>query len=157
MELIRNGDVAAVGELLRSVTFVGEGLGCYSNFDVRDDAVEWPEERRRTFYDVAHNSAGFVDPDEPEWDEARQAELELEVKGGQSYSFKIDGFDIDVTWYWDGDGVLAYAIWEGPELVRTLLNSDCKKSNYWFDEYGGVDLVAGFSAAKALEPATTAA
>lgn len=110
----------ALGEALRALTFPGEGFGCYSNFETRVDTDEWATESRRAFYaDYVHNEDA--------------GDLEDAVQAGRSFSSSSDGYRIECCWFWDGDGILCYAVYAGPVLVRALENWDCKKNYVWQD------------------------
>lgn len=124
--ILRTADPCAVGEILRDLTFVGEGYGCYTNFDVREDAVEWSTERRRDYW----QALGYdEDPDE-EWGMiASEA-----AANGRGFTYELDGYRIDVCWEWDGDGTLTFVVWRDGEILRCLYNGDCKKSNRWVDD-----------------------
>jgi hypothetical protein len=111
-------DVA--GELLRELTFVGEGYGCYSTFEVRDGAVQWGEESRRKFW---------LQLEDPNDDEASERALEL-AGWGEGYTYTLGPVVVNVCWYWDGDGCLAFQV-RGPDFERVVENTDCKKSYGW--------------------------
>jgi hypothetical protein len=121
--LIRYGDPNALGELLREAGFIGEGLGCYYNFDVRADAKEWDSAERQNFY----TQIGWIDPTDPdEWNDWEEV-----VNKSHGYSFSFENVKVEMAWYWDGDGVLAYRVWRDKELLRSIINSDCKKPYRW--------------------------
>jgi hypothetical protein len=124
--ILRTADPCAVGEILRDLTFVGEGYGCYSTFEVREDAREWTREQRRDYW-VAF---GYDEKGEEVWDWTADEAADL----GQGYTYELDGYRIDVCWYWDGDGTLTFVVWRGGEILRSLYNGDCKKSNRWVDD-----------------------
>lgn len=111
-------DPVTLGELLRELTFIGDGYGCYSTFDVRPDARELPHHVARWFFDEGD--------DEAEWDH-------LEDEDYSGYVFEQDGLTIEVFWYWDGDGTLAYRISNAEGALRIIENNDCKKSSRWSD------------------------
>lgn len=108
--------VDTCGEVLRAFTFVGEGFGCYRNFDVRPDAAHIDEDKQAAFWRLL----GYEDPDEC-------ADM------GDAYSFRALGLEIEVYWYWDGDGTLAYLIGDSQPL-RCVVNTDCKKDYGWREE-----------------------
>lgn len=120
----------ALGEILRAWAFVGKGYGCYSNFDVRPDAVPaevTPREfallwgREYEGDDTSPNSWGYCD-----------VEAMKEIRWFKHPS------GIEFGWHWDGDGTLAFYV---PELADeyhngVVLNRDCKKDYEWqFQEH----------------------
>lgn len=109
----------AFGELLRELTFPGEGYGCYSTREVRGHAVEWPRQRRVEFW----RTIGYCDPDYPEG-------LAEQADSGEGYTWKLDDLTVHVCWFWDGDGVLAFDARAG-DLRRVVINGDCKKYYRW--------------------------
>jgi hypothetical protein len=117
------GPTDLVGEWLRWQTFVGRGLGCYENFDVREDAKRWTRDERVIYW---HD---LVDPESVE---------EIADAGkGYTYCLYADGDNcilIDVVWYWDGDGVLEFRVGDNHRIIRKVVNNDCKKSYRWVDE-----------------------
>ncbi len=48
--MIASGDPETVGEILRSLTFIGEGHGATENSKVRSDAHPWTGEAKAPFY-----------------------------------------------------------------------------------------------------------
>jgi hypothetical protein len=107
-------DPSGLGELLRDITFVGEGTGCYSNFDVEPG---WEP------------IAGKL-PNELLFELMGDAALEpAEAARAMAYSHAALG--LTVAWYWDGDGTL---IFHAPGRFA-LVNHDCKCS-----EWDSVDL-----------------
>lgn len=123
--LVRCGNANAVGELLREQTFVGEGLGCYYNSDVRSDAVEWSAEQREDYW----TQIDWIERDDDPWND-----YDMVVSSSHGYSFSFEGLTVEACWYWDGDGVLTFRVWEGERLLRSLQNTDCKKTYRWNDE-----------------------
>lgn len=104
------------GEVLRAFTFVGGGFGCYSNFDVRKDAEPLDKEKQAGFWRLLdYEDAGEC------------AEM------GDAYSFRALGLEVEVYWFWDGDGTLAYLIGDSQPL-RCVVNTDCKKDYGWREE-----------------------
>ena len=111
-----DSDPNVLGEHLREETFVGEGYGCYSTFDVRPDAEDLGHEAAMKFFDV--------DPS-ADWP------LDVQFEGRR---FRYQGLIIDCFWYWDGDGTLAFRITHPLlGLLRVIENNDCKKAYYWDD------------------------
>lgn len=125
-ELVARTSPDVLGELLRDLTFVGEGFGCYSTFDVRDDAREWSEEDRRTFWRWCNRADRHFEPGE--LDEI----IEDATKMGSGYSWMLGELVIDCCWYWDGDGTLCFRVLNEAEgVVRLVVNDDCKKDYRW--------------------------
>ena len=124
----------ALGEMLRAWIFVvpeGDdwGYGCYTTFDVRPEARKCRWSNKEIF-------AEFWGMDNDEWEEEYAGFIEAEA-----YAFNWFGYQVEVAWYWDGDGMLSFRIW-GPhgatathelELVRWIENNDCKKAYPWCD------------------------
>lgn len=106
------------GELLRNWAFVGEGLGCYANFELRDGFVE-------------------IDPNSPQGKALisglQYVEDEEEDYSPDVYLYHHPDYDVYVAWYWDGDGTLLIGYKE-----NWALNTDCKKSDEW--EWTAVDI-----------------
>lgn len=128
LKFIAEAGADTVGEFLREVTFPGEGIGCYGNFDVGpDDAVEWSDLRRRKFW-----CDGYPAPLHREDEEMCEDWAEM----GKGYTFSFDGtLRVDVCWFWDGDGTLSFRVFDrhktadGP--IRWIENTDCKKDYGW--------------------------
>jgi len=108
-----------LGEALREITFVGEGIGCYENFDVRPDATQWTPEKIRSFVEQEFNHLDGVD---------------FVVKVAEGYTFNEGDLIIDVFWYWDGDGILEFCVKKGQEVLRAVINTDCKTDYCWEDK-----------------------
>jgi hypothetical protein len=115
----------AIGEILRAWAFPGDGYGCYSTFELRPEfapvtptprefAVLWmrPYDPR----DTAPSTMGYCD-----------AEAITEIQW-----FKHPN-GIEVGWYWDGDGTLAFVSDElaDEHYTGAVVNGDCKKDNEW--------------------------
>ena len=122
--ILRMADPCAVGEILRELTFVGMGYGCYSTFDVRDGAREWTREQRYDYW----IALGYEDDEE--WGKVATEAAD----NGQGYTYELDGYRIDVCWEWDGDGTLTFVVRRDGEILRCLYNGDCKKANRWVDD-----------------------
>lgn len=121
----------ALGEILREWAFIGNGYGCYENFDVREEFIKQPiTEREFKFLmsrpsEVDHeNTWGF-------WDEDV-------FTRGEWYKHPNG---IEMGWFWDGDGTLAFFIPEMADEIYTgiLINGDCKHDNEWdFQDYDDI-------------------
>lgn len=107
-----------LGEALRALTFVGNGYGCYSNFDVRPDAVPWPNDYRRFFVELTEFN---LSPNE----------LATRVTQSHGYRYHIDDLTIDVFWVWDGDGTLCFRLKEGANVLAQITTHDCKHCDEW--------------------------
>lgn len=114
LDIMTLKDPNVIGEALRAWAFPGPGYGCYSNFDVRPDFVPVsPKEPENRW--IVSGMLGRNDDDE----------VSAEFSHGATAFLAPNG--LVVTWYWDGDGLLAF-------LMRdqfALTNSDCKKSDEW--------------------------
>jgi hypothetical protein len=105
-------DANILGEILLSYTFVGEGRGCYSNFNLRPSFRLYT-----TGIDMfCDELLGFSDsPD---------GLKTLFTKNIKSY---IDPeMDLAAIWHWDGDGHLIFKLGD-----ITIGNDDIKKSYNW--------------------------
>lgn len=114
-----------LGEHLRRITFVGEGFGCYMNFDIRPHG---PLHKRD-----AIRLLGW-DPDE-EWDGLGYNWDVEEPVGGCFYHPYTPDVLVSFAYLWDGDGRLVFRIWDRSGCVRTVENSDCKKDCDWKDRH----------------------
>ena len=110
-------DIEELGEFLRKQTFVGDGMGCYSTFELREykigDSISTFKEKKPTKKIL--DAMGFVGKPE-----------------GRVYCYDWEGFV--VAWYWDGDGTLLFAF-DG----RMIVNTDCKKTYGWKEIKKGKD------------------
>lgn len=127
--VLASGSTDSVGELLRGLTFVGGGYGCYENFDVRPDAVEWDSAKRRRFW----LNLGYSEADHSYDQAAECADM------GSGYTWRLGNIQVDVCWYWDGDGTLAFILSDGPQPFRILVNNDCKKDYRWEDDPASIE------------------
>lgn len=118
----------AAGELLRKLTFPGEGFGCYTQYEIRDDAREWDAEERAGFW----RYLGYEYDPEEGFDEAEDL-----ASMGRGCTFEFGPYTVDCCWYWDGDGTLCYVVWSDGQRtgdpVRAISNNDCKKDYNWDD------------------------
>jgi hypothetical protein len=109
----------AIGEFLRDLFFKkpADGswsYGCYTTFEVRDDAVPASPKLIRSFF-------------EEEWEE------ELSFYG---YLLRLQSVRIGCFWYWDGDGDLSFVLADNEGMFRIIRNTDCKKAGNWEDYKG---------------------
>lgn len=106
-------DPNTLGEALLKYAFVGEGRGCYSNFELRPSFRLWREGMDKF-------SENLVGP----CDIYSEEEYEEEVNKISSY---IDAeLDLAVAWLWSGDGSLIFKL--GDVILQ---NTDIKKSHNW--------------------------
>lgn len=112
--IIARCDPNALGEMLRDITFVGEGYGCYSDFDLLPEAVKLSKADREIFW----RASKYEDPEE--------------VAGmGEGCIYSIGDYRIEMVYYWDGDGVLAFRVYKGLQILAHIENDDCKKNYRW--------------------------
>jgi hypothetical protein len=114
----------ALGEILRAWAFPGDEYGCYSTFDVRPEFVEVSPSEREFRMIMGRGSY----PDSSDYGA---------IDGDSSILKSIQWYrhpnGIEMGWYWDGDGVLAFYV---PEIVDdafngVISNGDCKKDYGW--------------------------
>ena len=104
------------GEALRRYLFVGPGLGCYANFDLRpefsalDKATPLGAQVLRILF------AGQY----PDCDAREVAQVSLYASATEL-----------VAWWWDGDGTLLVGELDEGKLTRAAVNDDCKKAYGW--------------------------
>lgn len=97
-----------LGETLRSLCFVGEGLGCYSQFNVNSGlmpVLKPTNEVETAIFDMQKSQMGDF--------------------GSVSCYYHTE-FEIYMFYWWDGDGTLGFVIDN-----RWLVNTDCKKTHGW--------------------------
>lgn len=124
-DLLKRIDANALGEFLRAATFVGEGIGCYNSFDLVPEALEFQFKTRRAFWYSTRRNDG--PPYGERLDFAREA-AEL----GRGCTYEIDGYRIDMCYYWDGDGILAFKVYNPDNAcIANIINGDCKKPSCW--------------------------
>lgn len=106
-----------VGEYLRLLTFSKHddtkwSFGCYTNFEVRDDAIQ--------NNDLAEMFFSRFDEDTDEEDY-------------HGWLYPLGDYVIGCFWYWAGDGDLAFVVYHNGHILRVLRNMDCKKDHGWED------------------------
>lgn len=109
-------DINFFGEELRRKAFIGEGLGCYANFEVNPDYVEVLDLKIKAiylhyFFDLYYLSFNLSD-------------TEIYLKDIRVYI--NNSSNTVMVYHWDGDGSLLFMT---PHY--TILNPDCKKINDW--------------------------
>ena len=107
-------DPNALGELLLSYAFVGEGRGCYSNFKLRDSFVEVINKDEIHSLIYGENCLDFSTPQE----------IKEEKEQIKQYTCKET--NLSVGWIWDGDGHLVFKF---KDII--LENNDIKKDYTW--------------------------
>lgn len=134
-----SGSSMGLGELLRAVTFVGEGYGCYQNFDVRPDATKWSKEQLATFIE-GHLRTKYTRNEDDQDEDRNEGKFIPDHRAddwradAEGYTFDEDGLKVDVIWHWDGDGTLAFRVKQEDGKVKHLLvHHDCKNDYEWDD------------------------
>lgn len=103
-------DPDVLGEILLSYAFIGEGRGCYSNFELRSSFRSWKAGAKNFAERLLGSLEGLSDYES--------------TKGISSY---LDPkLDLAVIWLWDGDGHLIFKLGD-----VVLENTDVKKSHGW--------------------------
>jgi len=98
-----------MGEALRDYCFIGEGLGCYETFELREGFTPI-EKDSRTGQTLLHAIA-----------------YQEEEKDAQSVHLYYDlTTNIFIAWYWDGDGTLLIGYDN-----KWVINTDCKRRMDW--------------------------
>lgn len=98
-----------IGESLRDFSFIGEGLGCYHDFELREGFVRLEEES--SMGKVLMQSMNYVE----------------EVEYAPSvHLYHHPKLNLYLSWYWDGDGTLLFGYQD-----KWVLNTDCKKRYDW--------------------------
>ena len=130
-------DPNILGETLREACFVpdkyGNDCGGYSTFDLTPDflRVEPMSDRGRAILDVMMAADLFLEMDGSLSPKEQYEEYLQDSPGLQIFS----NGDIDVAWYWDGDGTLLFI---SHELGMAVISNDCKKDYVWkFVKYNG--------------------
>ena len=110
-QALENADT--LGEALLKYSFIGEGRGCYSNFELRP-----------SFRLFNGGKDGFSENLIGDKDLYSEEEYLAEVNKISSY---LDAeIELAVVWLWDGDGHLIFQL---GDLI--LENTDIKKSYGW--------------------------
>lgn len=110
-----------LGEFLRKVSFKKE-YGCYSCFDLEDHFKEVKDNTLKT--EMFEKSFGRkLDVEVSDDDEWGWSDEEVLSESVLRYS---DVYDLYVTWYWDGDGILIFKF-DG----EIIYNNDCKCGYDW--------------------------
>lgn len=104
------------GEELRRKSFVGEGLGCYANFEVNSHYNRIEEERLKAVF--LHY---FLDDFDLVFDTLSFNQIVKDIQLYVNYTLNII-----MAYYWDGDGALLFIT---PHY--RLYNNDCKQINNW--------------------------
>ena len=114
----------AFGELLREYCFV-EPYGCYSCFDLIEEfeEVSFGEREFTLLLGRLPTYESHEKEDSKFWGWDVREDEYIISKAQWYYSSKND---IEIGWYWDGDGTLFIRC--GNKAVE---NGDCKKDHYW--------------------------
>ena len=124
----------ALGEILREWAFIGDGTGCYANFDVRPD-LEQTEPGQREFEMLFGRSFDPSPVPDGSWGDPDSYYLER-------IRWYRHPCGIEVGWLWDGDGHLGFFVPELRDEFYTgfISNSDCKLDHGWrFHEQNDVE------------------
>ena len=114
--MVTQDNINFFGEQLRNTSFIGEGIGCYNNFDVNPNYEEIMNSDIKLmyfhyFFDTY--SLIFSKMDIPEY----LKELKL---------FLNFTTNVIMGYHWDGDGTLFF---QTPHYK--IINTDCKIINNW--------------------------
>ncbi len=117
--MIATGDPDAVGEILRSLTFIGEGRGATENIKVRSDAHPWTGEAKAHFY-RDHISSH---PDQ----------VAVGAHSGSGYTFAVGPLTVDVFWFAGEDGVIYFKVTRDGAVLRRLATWHAGARSAWED------------------------
>lgn len=116
-----------IGEYLRAIAFAehdGESeVGGYTTFAVRADA--------RPLTDSEFQELHFPGVDEKLLDQDDLDDLAEVKKIAHTGVFDHQGLTIKMLSYYDGDGVITFAVYQDDKLVVMFSNNDCKKNYRW--------------------------
>ena len=107
----------AAGELLREYCFIGQGFGCYDNFDLRPEFVKCEPSNLIKELCVGYNLENL----DMTWGESSEGYLN-DIERIHCY---LNG-GLIVAWLCDGDTTLVFQ-----EGDRVIFNGDAKKSYGW--------------------------
>ncbi len=133
---IETADPNVVGELLREITFVtprDDDFGCYTTFEVRDDASRISDSEREDFWRKKIGDSPGIGWGWDSGEEALEHEIHERLQMGEGWWFVYQDLKIECHWYWDGDGVLYFKLTD-PNTSIQFVNSDCKKNYGWRTE-----------------------
>jgi hypothetical protein len=114
--MISEDKINFYGEELRRKSFVGEGLGCYANFEIHNDYIEVANDFAKSMYLPYFLDMYYLSLNIQEIFDCLQL-----VKLYINY-----GSNTVMAYYWDGDGSLLFIT---PHYA--IINRDCKKINNW--------------------------
>jgi len=121
LRLVQELDDNCLGELLRAITFPGEGLGCCTgNYTARTNA-EAPDPGDICL--LASMEAG----------EEREIGQSTENDPDGCCSFEHLSHTIVAGWFWDdqGDTTLLFLLKKDGRVIRSLMNGDCERTGGW--------------------------
>lgn len=117
--MIASGDPETVGEILRSLTFIGEGHGATENSKVRSDAHPWTGEAKAHFY-RNHISSH---PDQ----------VAAGAHAGSGYTFAVGPLTVDMFWFAGEDGVIYFEVTRKGTVLRRLATWHAVQRSAWED------------------------
>ncbi len=117
--MIATGDPDTVGEILRSLTFIGEGRGATENIKVRSDAQPWTGEAKARFY-RDHISSH---PDQ----------VAVGAHSGSGYTFAVGPLTVDVFWFVGDDRVIYFKVTRNGAVLRRLATWHAVERSAWED------------------------
>lgn len=127
---LTNANPNTIGELFRDQTFVGEGFGCYSNFDVRADAVPLNTNVLREFW--IEFSKREASKHHVAWGFDCLQDVDDQMDHSQGYYWQHQGLEVWCVWIWDGDGHLVFRVKDTQTAEWMMVsNTDCKKDHRW--------------------------
>ena len=110
---MQQSEVNALGEKLRNWCFVGEGTGCYSNFELREGFSSISPES-----ELGKKLLALLEYDEEFY--------EVEGYKPTPYLYVHEAEQVFLAWYWDGDGTLLVG-----RNGQWVINTDCKTDYCW--------------------------
>ncbi len=116
----------AQGEFLRNVVFdqsLGE-FGCYQTFETNPDLTAGDQAWREKFWQLLgyQNSIYPTNGDDI---------IEMAQMGNGGELVFADCI-VHACWFWDGDGCLAFIVFDlTGSVIFELINTDCKKDYIW--------------------------
>ncbi len=125
-ELLKFEYYDTLGEFLRMKCFIPKDkYGCYSTFKLESNfgKIEFNSELGKKLLKFLYDSKTKYESNSDEYLEIYTLENFIDDYKPSLYS----NGEINIAWYWDGDGTLLFNTDE-----FTIINRDCKKSYGWF-------------------------